>query len=59
MFLELFDNPNLLHIPFVVFGNVPACFSGLTQYPFPQVIMDGLLGDPGAFNQFADLHWGY
>jgi hypothetical protein len=54
--LELLDQANPIHIVVVIIGHVPAALAGPREDPFSDVVVDGLLGNLSALNQFADLH---
>jgi hypothetical protein len=44
-----------VYIAIVVLRNVPSAFAGLGEEPFPDVIMNGLLGYPGALDEISNL----
>jgi hypothetical protein len=53
--LEILDQTNTLHVAVIIIGNVPSPLARLGKEPFPDVIVDRLLGYPGALNQIPDL----
>jgi hypothetical protein len=53
---EVFDQLNLIHVVFIIFGGVHTGFARFAQKSLTDVKMDGLLGNAGPLDQLANLH---
>jgi len=50
MILEFFDQADAFYVAVIVFCNILSLFTGLRKESFPDIIMNGFFGNPGALN---------
>ena len=53
---QRFYQMDLIDIALMIISGIPGGLAGFPQYAFSNVLMNGLSGYAGPFNQFADFH---